>query len=162
MARTYRRDSLGRFAGGGGSTRQRAAALRARTTPEQTRSSRQPAFRGQLLKASVTKGTARPAGTIAGTALGRQRSQFGQEMAAMGMRGKGPQRLRRQAGSTARARTADGWQRSSAPRGTISASRGGRGASAELRAIYNGERQRNVVSSGKRSVRAATRASRRR
>jgi hypothetical protein len=137
MARTYRRDSLGRFAGGGGSPRQRAESLRFSTRPERRRTSQQPAFKGQILKAGPGRGTAKPKGTISGTAAGRSRDQFVRDMG--GPRGAVAKTVRRAAPFRMRARSGDGWERSSAPRGTISASRGGRRREADIRAVFEGE-----------------------
>lgn len=160
MARTYRRDSQGRFASGG-SPRQRAASLRARTLPTQRAGSQQPAFKGQLLRSGAARGTAKPKGTISGTALGRSRDQFIREMG--GPRGAVAKRVKRAAPTTLRARSGDGWARSSAPRGTISASSGGRSREADIRAMFLGE-ARGLRMSGKgaqrpnRSIRAGRRS----
>lgn len=88
MARTYRRDGRGRFAGGGGgggsaSTRR---GLRARAGTSAT---------SPVLRRNPVSGTAKPRGTISGSRLGRSKDQFSRETQQMMGRKIGPKVARR-------------------------------------------------------------------
>lgn len=72
MARTYKRDSRGRFSGGGGSSARRSLRAKAGTSATSPRLKRNPA-----------SGTAKPSGTVSGTRYGRSVDQFSREMQAM-------------------------------------------------------------------------------
>lgn len=72
MARTYKRDSRGRFSGGGGSSARRGLRAKAGTSATSPRLKRNPA-----------SGTAKPSGTVSGTRYGRSVDQFSREMQAM-------------------------------------------------------------------------------
>jgi len=72
MARTYKRDSRGRFSGGGGSSARRQLRAKVGTSAASPRLQRNPA-----------SGTAKPAGTVSGTRYGRSVDQFSREMQSM-------------------------------------------------------------------------------
>lgn len=79
MARTYKRDSKGRFAGGGGAARRRQVRAKAGTSAASPRLQRNP-----------VSGTAKPPGTISGTKYGRSVDQFSREAQSMMGRKIGP------------------------------------------------------------------------
>jgi hypothetical protein len=72
MARAYKRDSRGRFAGGGSAAGRRQ--LRAKVGGSVT---------AGRLKRNAATGTAKPSGTVSGTRMGRSVDQFSREMRAM-------------------------------------------------------------------------------
>lgn len=84
MARTYRRDSKGRFAGGGSASTRRGLRAKAGTSATTPRLYRNPA-----------SGTAKPRGTVSGSRLGRSKDQFSRETQAMMGRKIGPKISRR-------------------------------------------------------------------
>ena len=159
-SRTYRRDSKGRFAGGG-SPQSRAAALRRRTLPVVAGGLRQPRFPGHLLKAGAAQGTAKPRGTLSGTTAGRQRDQFVREMG--GPRGAKVRRVNRTAPARFRAFSGS-WERSTAPRGTISKSKTGRTREQDATWGYGGMTPRREIYrvGGTRTAWKSASASRRR
>lgn len=72
MARSYKRDQLGRFAAGGGSSGRRQLRSQVGTSAASARLQRNP-----------ISGTAKPAGTVSGTRYGRSVDQFSREMQTM-------------------------------------------------------------------------------
>lgn len=134
MARTYSRDAWGRFASRGGAPAARSRDIRLLYTGVSPQHSIQPRFTGQVLKTGAGRGTAKPKGTISGTAYGRSRDQFIREMG--GGRGAQARIVRRGAPDRIKARTVDGWSINSAPRGTVSARRSGRQLNQEVVAMY--------------------------
>ena len=124
MARTYKRDGRGRFAGGGGSSGR--AQLRAKLGTSAS---------SPVLKRNAATGTAKPKGTVSGSRFGRSVDQFSREsQVAMGR--KLGAKVKREAPSLQRQAKAAGLRRAgikaaparrlqentfgtSAPRGTI-------------------------------------------
>lgn len=74
MARIYRRDSRGRFAGGGGASTSARRAIRSKAGASVT---------ADRLKRNAATGTAKPKGTISRRAYSRSIDQFSREMRSM-------------------------------------------------------------------------------